>query len=208
MIAVVNYGLGNVGSIANILKRIGAEAAITSDPSQIRQAEKLVLPGVGSFDAGMEKLQASGLRPILEDQVLVKKTPLLAICLGMQMLTSSSEEGAMKGLGWLDARTVKFALTPDQPQLRIPHMGWNTVTAAKKSNLFPSIDNELRFYFVHSYHVVCNQPGDILLRARYGIDFVAAVQKGNIMGVQFHPERSHIFGMNLMRRFAEGSFFD
>lgn len=203
MIVIVDYGLGNLGSIANMLKKIGAEVIISSKDEEIYRADKLILPGVGSFDAGMERLKASGLIPILEEKVFSAETPLLGICLGMQLLTKESEEGSQAGLGWIDGRTVKFDTISSPEKLRLPHMGWNLVSPKKETDLFIPIDGEIRFYFLHSYHVICRNEDDVLSMTNYGYDFVSSFQKDHIIGVQFHPEKSHRFGMNFMKHFAE-----
>lgn len=198
---IIIKGTGNVGSILNMLKKIGTSATIASDISLIEKAEKLVLPGVGAFDNGMKNLKEQGLIDVLNKKVIREKTPILGICLGMQLLTKSSEEGILPGLGWINARTIRFKF--DDKNLKIPHMGWNTVHLSKKNSLFKEMLDEPRFYFVHSYHVVCNDEQDILAKTYYGYEFLSALQKDNIMGVQFHPEKSHKFGMKLLKNFVE-----
>ena len=202
MIAIINYGLGNLGSILNMLKKIGAPAIISSDTEEILRADKLILPGVGAFDNGMKNLNALGLIPVVEEKVLHNKTPILGICLGMQLMTKNSEEGTLPGLGWIDAETIRFRHEPAM-NLKIPHMGWNSVAAAKDSPLFKGMYPDPRFYFVHSFHAVCYNAQDVLATSHYGYDFVSAFQRGNIMGVQFHPEKSHKYGMRLLNNFAE-----
>ncbi len=202
MIAIVNYGMGNLGSISNMLKKIGADAEVTSDPASIRCARKLILPGVGAFDAGMHQLAQLGLVDALNEQATIRRVPILGICLGMQLMTASSEEGVLPGLGWVDAETRRFDLPPGSA-LKVPHMGWNVVAASKSSALLRGADAEQRFYFVHSYRVHCRNPSDILLTAEYGGRFDAGFERDNFMGVQFHPEKSHRFGMALLRNFAE-----
>lgn len=203
MIVIIDYGMGNLGSIQNMLKKIGAEAAISSDLEEIARASKLILPGVGAFDNGMRMLEERGLRKVLDRKVLVEGTPVLGICLGMQLFCTGSEEGSLPGLGWIDAETVRFHFGDAHTQLKIPHMGWNTVRVVKESPLFRDANGEQRFYFVHSYHVVCRDRRDVLTETSYGFDFTSAVQRGNIMGVQFHPEKSHRFGLNLLKNFVE-----
>lgn len=203
MIAIINYGVGNVGSIFNMLNHIGVKSIVTKDPSEIKSASKLILPGVGAFDPGMTLLNNSGVRELLEERVTNEKTPVLGICLGMQMMSKGSEEGQLSGLGWIDAACQKFKLDTAHQSLRIPHMGWNDVFSKYDENsLFPKIDEELQFYFAHSYHLVCD---DSLVMATtiYGYEFPVAVKKDNIFGVQFHPEKSHKFGMNFLKAFAE-----
>jgi glutamine amidotransferase len=204
MIAIINYGLGNLGSIQNMLKKIGCfDVIISKDQTEIDKADKLILPGVGAFDNGMSKINESGLLDILNENVLVKKKPVLGICLGMQLLTKGSEEGKLKGLGWIDADTIKFSFENNGESFKIPHMGWNYVKASKQHPLVNNIDNTFRFYFVHSFYVSCKNESDSLLKSNYGIDFTCAVQKDNIMGVQFHPEKSHKYGMQLLKNFVD-----
>ncbi|MDF2645166.1 MAG: wbuY [Paenibacillus sp.] len=202
MITIVNYGLGNLGSIVNMFKRLGVESMITSELHLIEQATKLILPGVGHFDAAMKKIDAMQMRDVLEKKVLIEKTPILGICLGMQLLTNGSEEGSSKGLGWIDAETIRFDF-PDRPELKIPHMGWNLASESNPCRLTQGFDEETRFYFVHSYRVNVNNADNSMLRTTYGVKFDSGIQKDNIYGVQFHPEKSHKFGMKLMRNFAD-----
>lgn len=202
MITIVNYGMGNLGSVQNMCKRIGVPSEITSDPGAIANATKLLLPGVGAFDAAMEKIAESGLRDILDKKVLDEKVPTLGICLGMQLLTNSSEEGVMPGLGWIPAKTLKFRFTQDSG-LKIPHMGWNRVFVKKESPLIEDLPEEPRFYFVHSYYVLCDNEEDVLATTPYGGDFHSIVQKDNVYGAQFHPEKSHKYGMKLLDNFAK-----
>jgi len=197
MIAIINYGLGNLESIHNMLRKIQLDSIITSDPEIIKEATHIILPGVGSFDHGMKSLHELGLMPIIEQQVLQNKIPLLGICLGMQLLCKNSEEGNLPGLGWIDAKVVKFS---DDKPIRIPHIGWNTVIV-KSSNSFVDLIKESEFYFVHSYHVVCNNPNDIVLQTNYHYDFTSMIQHENICGVQFHPEKSHKYGMMFFSHF-------
>lgn len=199
MIVIVDYGMGNLGSIVNMFKKIGAKALISGDPKIIATASKLLLPGVGSFDRAMESIHERGLKPVLDEQALVVKKPILGICLGLQLLTRGSEEGKLPGLGWVAADTVRF---PSMPRLRIPHMGWNVVHPATPSLLTQNMPLESRYYFVHSYHVRVDEEHNSILKCQYGVSFDAAVQKENIYGVQFHPEKSHRFGMQLLRNFA------
>lgn len=203
MIAIVDYDMGNVGAIHNMFRRIGVESLVTSSADEISAADQLVLPGVGAFDAGMERLDSSGLRSILDKKVVEQQTPVLGICLGMQLLGTGSEEGDLPGLGWLNATSVRFR-PPDAEETRrkIPHMGWNTVSTAAASPLFSSFTAAPRFYFVHSFHVVCEQPEDVAGTVSYGATVTAAVQRNHVFGVQFHPEKSHKYGMNLLRSFA------
>lgn len=200
MITIVDYHMGNLGSILNMLKKIGQEAQVTADPALIAAADKLVLPGVGAFDAGMENLERSGLIPLLNRRVLEERVPTLGICLGMQLMTRSSEEGARAGLGWVDAEALRFR--PTDAKLKVPHMGWNRVMPARPSPLTDELPEEPRFYFVHSFYVRCHDEADVLLTTSFGEPFASAFQRGNVWGVQFHPEKSHKFGMALLRNFA------
>lgn len=203
MIAIVDYGMGNVGAIHNMFRRIGVESIVTDSIDNIRAADQLVLPGVGAFDAGMQRLNSSSLREVLDEKVVEGQTPVLGICLGMQLLGSGSEEGDLPGLGWLDATSVRFsAADTEQLNRKIPHMGWNSVSAAGNSPLFAGFEADPRFYFVHSFHVVCEQPQDVAGTVTYGATVTASVQRDHIFGVQFHPEKSHKYGMNLLRSFA------
>jgi glutamine amidotransferase len=201
-IAIVNYGVGNLGSILNIMRKIGIESYVCDSPADIDKADKLILPGVGAFDSGMEQLNRSGFVPVLNDMVLIQKRPVLGICLGMQIMTSGSQEGVLPGLNWIHGSTQKFSFDV-KSRLRVPHMGWNSVYVHKESSLFEPNDPENRFYFVHSYHVVCNDENDIVTTTPYGINFTSSFHRDNIYGVQFHPEKSHRFGFQLLKRFAE-----
>jgi glutamine amidotransferase len=201
MITIINYGMGNLGSVQNMFRRIGVESEITGDPAEIARAEKLLLPGVGAFDAAMEKINDSGLREVLDKKVLEEKIPTLGICLGMQLLTKSSDEGILPGLGWLQAKSLKFRFE-EGSGLKIPHMGWNRVFVKKESPLIKDLPEEPRFYFVHSYYIACENEEDVLTTTPYGIDFHSIVQRGNVYGAQFHPEKSHKYGMKLLENFA------
>lgn len=206
MTVIIQYGLGNVGSIYNMCKYVGREIMISDSLDEIEKATSLILPGVGSFDQGMSLLAKNNLRQLLQFKVLEQKVPILGICLGMQLMTKGSEEGNLPGLGWIDAHCVKFKFDKNENQLKIPHMGWNDVSALnKKSQLLPLIDGELQFYFAHSYHIECN-PDFIIATTKYGYEFPVAFKKGNILGVQFHPEKSHQFGMNLLNSFISNQY--
>jgi glutamine amidotransferase len=202
MVVIVDYGMGNLGSILNMLKKIGAAAKISGDPVDIMAADKLILPGVGAFDQGMTDLKERGLIALLNKRVLEEKCPILGICLGMQLLTTCSEEGQLSGLGWIQAKTRRFRFDGAEASLKIPHMGWNFVKPAYKSPFFDGFDQLPRFYFVHSYHVCCENPEDILATSLYGYEFTSAVKRGNIIGTQFHPEKSHKYGMQFLRNFV------
>lgn len=204
MITIINYGLGNLGSIQNMLKKVGyPDVQISNDPEVINRADKLILPGVGAFDNGMQKIYDSGLLDVLNENVLQKKKPVLGICLGMQLLTNKSEEGKLPGLGWIDAETIRFNFSGENASLKIPHMGWNEIHISKEHPLCQDLPAHSRFYFVHSYYVKCKNQADELMSCHYGIDFTCSVQHDNIMGAQFHPEKSHKFGMQLLKNFAK-----
>jgi len=204
MITIVDYGMGNLGSIFNMFKKIGVSSCITSDVEQIDAAEKILLPGVGAFDTAMARINASGLREVLNRKALEEKIPILGICLGMQLLTNSSEEGRLAGLGWIPAKTLAFKGRIDTPPYKVPHMGWNVVEKQTPSSLTEGFEDfeEVRFYFVHSYHVRCDDENNAILRTTYGLTFDSAIQMGNIFGAQFHPEKSHKFGKKLLQNFA------
>jgi glutamine amidotransferase len=202
VITIVDYGLGNLGSIFNMLKKIGFSSVITSDENAIAKARKIILPGVGHYDRAMERINQSGLREILDDKVTREKVPVLGICLGMQLLTKSSEEGQLPGLGWVPARTVRFRF-PAESNLKIPHMGWNLVSRSTESPLSEDFELEHRFYFVHSYHAVVEDEKYSILKTEHGYPFDSAIQNDNVFGVQFHPEKSHRFGMKLLENFAK-----
>jgi len=200
MITIVDYGMGNLGSIQNMFKRIKVESEITDGVDRIAAAKKILLPGVGAFDAAMQRINERGLKEVLNKKAMDEKIPVLGICLGMQLLTKSSEEGKLPGLGWINSETVRFQFTDHS--LKVPHMGWNLVYKKKESPLIDSLPDEPRFYFVHSYHVQCSLPSDVLTITHYGIDFHSIIQHENIYGAQFHPEKSHKFGMQLLENFA------
>jgi imidazole glycerol-phosphate synthase subunit HisH len=204
MIVIIDYGIGNLGSIQNMFKKVGCnDVVISNDPSEIHAADKLLLPGVGSFDHGMRKINESGLLATLNHEVLELKKPVLGICLGMQLLTKGSDEGELPGLGWIDAETLKFNFGENKYNLKIPHMGWNEITVSKDHPLTHTLLEHSRFYFVHSYYVKCQAKEQELLSTHYGFDFTCGIQQDNIMGVQFHPEKSHTFGMQLFKNFVE-----
>jgi glutamine amidotransferase len=202
MIAIIDYGIGNTRSISKMIEKLGYEVSITKNETEIVTADKIVLPGVGSFDNAAKKLHDTGLIPTLTELALLQNKHFLGICLGMQLLFKSSEEGVENGLGWIDGKVVKF----DQSKMtseKIPHMGWNTVTCDKKSPLFKEVNSEIRFYFTHSFHVSGVKESEIIGTTNFGYEFTSAVQRNNIYGVQFHPEKSHRFGLQLMQKFLE-----
>jgi glutamine amidotransferase len=200
---IVDYGMGNLGSILNMLKKIGVSARLSTDVSEIGDANKLILPGVGAFDTGMSNLSELNLINVLNKKVLEEKTPVLGICLGMQLMTKQSEEGNMAGLGWIDAEAIRFKFHGTGNNLKTPHMGWNFLNIKNEHTIFREIGKDARFYFVHSYYLVCNNAEDVLATTTYGYDFVSVINKENIFGVQFHPEKSHKFGMRLLKNFAD-----
>ncbi len=202
MIGIIDVGLGNTGSLLNMLAHLDVAAQCVSTPTGLAAADRLILPGVGAFDPGMTRLRDSGLLPALERRVRTEGVPLLGVCLGLQLLTRGSEEGSLPGLGWVPAITQRFKFA-DDAALRVPHMGWNECRPTATSSLFDLGGPELpRFYFVHSYHAVCDSPATVAAWTHYGGDFASAVQHGNIHAVQFHPEKSHRWGMKLLERFA------
>ncbi|NOS55724.1 MAG: imidazole glycerol phosphate synthase subunit HisH [Cyclobacteriaceae bacterium] len=202
MLTIVNYGVGNLASIQNMLKKIGVPSLISDKGEEIQEATQLILPGVGAFDTCVEKLESSGLLPVLNKKVIEDRIPVLGVCVGMQLLLEGSEEGLRPGLGWIKGKIVKFKDELKPAGLKIPPMGWSDVTPFKESRLFRDMYEEPRFYFVHSYHPELNDPSDALVHAEYGYRFVAGVERENILGVQFHPEKSHKFGMKLLNNFS------
>lgn len=201
MITIVDYGVGNTGALVNMLEFIGFEARITNQPSVILEASHLLLPGVGAFDAAMQRLRHSNLIPALESAALVRKTPLLGVCLGMQLLGRGSEEGSSAGLGWVPAASIRMRPDPAL-KLKVPFMGWADVEAVPNAKLFAG-EGRLRFYFTHSYRMECDHAGDVAATYQFDQPVVCSVHHDNIFGVQFHPEKSHRFGMALLRNFVE-----
>ncbi|HSZ86972.1 MAG TPA: imidazole glycerol phosphate synthase subunit HisH [Puia sp.] len=202
MLTIVDYGVGNLASIKNMLKKVGCDALISSNESEILSADKLILPGVGAFDTCANKLKESGLLSALNKKALEEKIPLLGICVGCQLLMEKSEEGIESGLGWIKGEVKKFDQQQMTGDLKIPHMGWTDVELNKPSLLFKNMYDEPRFYFVHSYYPAPINSDDVLMYANYGYKFAAAVERENIIGVQFHPEKSHKFGMKLLENFV------
>ncbi|WP_294669336.1 imidazole glycerol phosphate synthase subunit HisH [uncultured Fluviicola sp.] len=202
MIVIVDYGLGNLGSIRNMLEFIGFDAVVSSDKETVLKADKLILPGVGSFDQGMINLRERELIPVLNQRILTDKVPILGICLGMQLFGLKSEEGSLPGLSWLELESKKFN-PPDPLLFPVPHLGWEYVSVKNNgSKLLKGFDDETKFYFAHSYYVSCKNREEVLLEANYIHSFDASVQKEHIAGVQFHPEKSHKHGMQLLTNFV------
>lgn len=200
MITIIDYGCGNLGSIKNMIKKIGGEAIVTSNIDEIKRANKIILPGVGSFDTGMSNLKKYGFIDILTEKAFVEKVPFLGICLGMQLMTNSSEEGKESGLGWIDAQAIKFEFEKVSAN-KTPNMGWKSILQKKESLYLNDLKDSPRFYFVHAYYVQCNNKIDVLTTSNYGNEYVSAFEKENLCGVQFHPEKSHKFGMKLFSNF-------
>lgn len=202
MIAIVDYGLGNLRAFSNMFKRMNIEVHSASCSDDLRLATKLILPGVGAFDHAMELLQASGMRPALDELVRDGKVPVLGVCVGMQIMARGSDEGRLPGLGWIDGYVRAFRSAPQWPGLPLPHMGWNDVQPVEGSWLFGGLESGARFYFLHSFYFECAHSGDAAATATYGVDFSCAVSSGNVHGVQFHPEKSHHWGAQLLKNFA------
>lgn len=198
-VTIVDYGMGNLGSIHNMLRRAGATSVISGDAAEIARATKLILPGVGRFDAAMQEIDARGLRSVLNHKALTERVPILGLCLGMQLLGRGSEEGARPGLGWVAAEARRFSPAGG---LKVPHMGWNQTSITHHGRLAMDVPEDARFYFVHSYYMVVDEPTTATLTASYGVTFVAAIEEGNIFGTQFHPEKSHRFGLQVLTNFT------
>ena len=201
MFVIIDYGVGNLTSIRNMLNKAGADAVISNREQDILHASKILLPGMGHFDNCMEKLNASGLRPAIEQKALTERIPVLGICVGLQMYMESSEEGVQPGLGWIPGKTIRFRQEHMGSDQKIPNMGWLEIKEEKPSKLAAQLE-DARFYFAHSFHVEVSNPADKLITASYGYPFTAGIEKDNLVGVQFHPEKSHRFGMQLLKNFA------
>lgn len=202
VIHLVDYGAGNIGSVLNMIKRVGGNAIATKDIQTLACASKILLPGVGSFDNAMQKLKDLDLVDVLRERAAAG-IPFLGICLGMQLMASSSEEGELSGLNLIPGKVRKFSNNIREQNLKIPHMGWNLIRKVKSSHLTNGLDDGARFYFVHSYHYDCENPDDSLLETNHGYTFTSGIERGNVMGVQFHPEKSHRYGMQLFKNFVE-----
>lgn len=205
MIKIVDYGMGNTGSLSNMIRKTGSYSEVCSKPAQLSDATAIILPGVGSFDNGMEKLRNTGFLEEIKYLVLSKRVPLLGVCLGMHLLFENSEEGELAGLSLLNGNVIRFNFKGQEnfENLKVPHMGWNLLHPKAKSDIFSGLDEEARFYFVHSYHVNCDDLSDVAATANYGYEFVCSVRRKNIFGVQFHPEKSHRFGVQFFKNFIK-----
>lgn len=203
MIAIIDYGLGNIRAFVNVYERLNIKINIAHNAFDIKNATKLILPGVGAFDYAMSKLNTSGMREALEEQVITNHVPVIGICVGMQIMAKSSDEGKLPGLGWFDAEVKLFDTKKIPYKTSLPHMGWNTIHLLGKNRLLEQLSDESRFYFLHSYYFSCNQSEDIIAKTGYGIEYASAVNKGNIYGIQFHPEKSHQNGIQLLQNFAK-----
>lgn len=203
MIAIVNYGLGNIQAIANIYKRLNIPARIAASAEELAEAHKIILPGVGAFDWAMTRLDQSGMRKRLDDLVLGKARPVLGICVGMQMMAKRSDEGVLEGLGWIDADVRKFDEASFTHKTHLPHMGWNDVAPRQNGGLFRGLESGARFYFLHSYYFAPRQEDDVLAITDYNGPYASSVRSSNVFGVQFHPEKSHQWGIQLLKNFAE-----
>lgn len=202
MIHIVDYGLGNVQAFLTMFKRLGLQATRAKTAIDLAGASKIILPGVGAFDHAIELLDQSGMRPVLETLVVNDKVPVLGICVGMQILATSSEEGRLPGLGWVPGKVRSFRSDERSASLPLPHMGWNDVQPKSGSPIFAGLESDARFYFLHSYFFECDEPSHAAAVASYGVDFSCAVSAGNVYGVQFHPEKSHHFGAQLLKNFG------
>jgi glutamine amidotransferase len=202
MIAIIDYGLGNVRAFANVYKKLNIPAIIVKQAEDLLNASKVILPGVGAFDHAMQRLEKSGMRQLLDEIVLHRHVPVLGVCVGMQMLAHSSEEGRMPGLGWIDGEVKRLRPSSKSASMRVPHMGWNDVRPKKSNGLLSKLDSNARFYFLHSYYFECHRNEDIIAVTDYGGDFTCVVNNGNVYGVQFHPEKSHRWGIQLLENYA------
>lgn len=203
MIRIVDYGVGNIQAFVTMFKRLDIPAQRARSPIDLDDATRLILPGVGAFDHAMNRLNQSGMRDALDALVIERKVPVLGVCVGMQMLASGSDEGVLPGLSWVPGRVRAFASTPSAAQLPMPHMGWNDLKVTPNARLFTGFEPHPRFYFLHSYFFDCEDQSDVAATASYGLEFACTVTRGHIHGVQCHPEKSHRFGAQLLRNFAE-----
>lgn len=206
VVTIVDFGMGNIASIINMLRKIGAAPTVATEADEIGAADRLVLPGVGAFDSGIRALEERGLLDVLTRKALSERVPVLGICLGMQLLTKGSEEGSLPGLGWIDAEVKRLRVDNGDRPFPLPHMGWNTVDIlTRDGGLYAGMEGEVRFYFVHSYGVSCSSQDDVSSTTTYGAEFVSTLHHENLFGTQFHPEKSHRFGMQLLANFIRGT---
>lgn len=206
MIAIVDYGMGNLHSVLRRVEKLGYRAVLTSSPDEVAQAEKIILPGVGAFGSGIQRLRDSGMFEVLNDRALKNKTPIMGICLGMQMMARWGEEGDQVGFGWINADCVRFRFEDNQGgYLRTPHMGWNTIEKQKDDPLLQEVPEGSRFYFIHSYYIKANDPTEVVATTDYGVKFASIIRRGNIFGTQFHPEKSHQAGAKIIEAFLSHS---
>lgn len=203
MIGIIDYGLGNIRAFVNVYERLNVKTKVVHSACEFDGVTRLILPGVGAFDHAMTLLNQSGMRPVIDDMALEKKLPVLGICVGMQILAASSDEGQLPGLGWNPGRVCAFSSQKQFTGLALPHMGWNDVSPIRATPLFKGLETDARFYFLHSYFFECEQPAHVISVADYGINFCCALQSENIYGVQFHPEKSHHWGVQLLKNFSE-----
>lgn len=202
MIGIIDYGVGNISAFVNIYNKLDINIKIAKKPSDLEGITKLILPGVGAFDHAMNELNNSGMVERLNELVLVDKLPVIGVCVGLQMMAAKSDEGVLPGLGWIDANVKLFDVTKINFKTHLPHMGWNDITPVKENLIFKNLEKNSKFYFLHSFYFECNNDEDIIAVSDYGIKFTCAINKGNIYGTQFHPEKSHNFGIQLLKNFA------
>ena len=202
MLTIIDYSLGNIRAFINVYKRLNVKIKVAHVAADVKGATKIILPGVGSFDYAMSQLNASGMRDELDKQVIANKVPVLGICVGMQILAKSSDEGKLSGLGWIDGEVQLFVSNLIPYKTHLPHMGWNSINIVKRNKLLEGFNSNCKFYFLHSYYFICNNRGDIIATTEYGVTYTSAINHDNIFGTQFHPEKSHSIGIQLLQNFA------